>query len=162
MTDMLVKLYDLPDHRSLLDKLTGEGIHIKRALALDKTSILDFIRETFPDRPAWQDECEAALFRRPSSCWIAVKNQKVIGFSAYDATALGFFGPMGVSSVYRGLGVGKALLIDSLRSMREDGYGYAIIGWAGPDQFYRDTVGAIPIPDSFPGVYSRMVKYEAD
>jgi len=35
--------------------------------------------------------------------------------------------------------------------LRELGYVYAIIGSAGPTDFYERTVGAIVIPDSEPG-----------
>ncbi len=37
-------------------------------------------------------------------------------------------------------------------------YAYAIIGWVGEArEFYIKTVNAIPIENSFPGVYSRMI-----
>jgi hypothetical protein len=39
-----------------------------------------------------------------------------------------------------------------------DGYGYAIIGWAGPVEFFKKTVGAIEIPGSEGSVYKNMVK----
>ena len=37
------------------------------------------------------------------------------------------------------------------------GYGYAIIGDVGPSAFYEKTVGAMPIPNSAPGVYAGML-----
>ena len=45
-----------------------------------------------------------------------------------------------------------------LRAMRESGYGYAIIGGAGPMKFYEKAVGATIIPDSKPGIYTDMLK----
>ena len=45
-----------------------------------------------------------------------------------------------------------------LEAMREAGYGYAAIGWAGPIDFFKKTVGATVIPDSEPGVYKNMLK----
>ena len=45
--DMLVKLYDLPDHRPLLDKLAGEGVSIKRVLSPDRGKVLEFVRQEF-------------------------------------------------------------------------------------------------------------------
>ena len=42
----------------------------------------------------------------------------------------------------------------ALEGLREMGYGYAEIGSAGPVDFYVKTVGAIPIPNSEPGVYA--------
>ena len=43
-------------------------------------------------------------------------------------------------------------------SMWEEGYGYAIIGWADEAlEFYKKSVNAIVIEDSAPGVYKRMI-----
>ena len=53
----------------------------------------------------------------------------------------------------RGKGIGKALLLCCLHSMREMGYGYAIIGSIGPQAYYEKCVGAMLIPDSTPGIY---------
>jgi hypothetical protein len=44
-------------------------------------------------------------------------------------------------------------LLACLYAMREQGYGYAIIGGVGPAEFYTKTVGATLIEDSTPGVY---------
>ncbi len=52
-----------------------------------------------------------------------------------------------------GRGVGAALTLAVLAAMREDGYAYAIIGGAGPADFYARVAGAIEIPGSTPGVY---------
>jgi hypothetical protein len=37
--------------------------------------------------------------------------------------------------------------------MWNDNYAYAIIGWAGPVEWYRKVVGATIIPDSEPGPF---------
>ena len=44
--------------------------------------------------------------------------------------------------------------------MKERGYAYAIIGSAGPKDFYRKAVGAIGIEGSIPGAYRNMVGAE--
>ena len=62
---------------------------------------------------------------------------------------------------YRSMGIGAALLLKCLLSMREMGYGYAIIGGVEEaEDFYRKIAGAVPIPDSFPGVYRQVVGIE--
>ncbi|MEO8397022.1 MAG: GNAT family N-acetyltransferase, partial [Chloroflexota bacterium] len=58
--------------------------------------------------------------------------------------------------------IGKALLLACLHDMLAQGYGYAIIGWAGPVEFYVNAVGAIEIPDSRPGVYRGMLRAQKD
>jgi len=87
------------------------------------------------------------------SCFIAVQDGKIIGFACYDVTAKGFFGPTGVTAEARGQGVGRALLLATLHGLAEMGYAYAIIGGAGPVDFYRKAVGAIEIEGSEPGIY---------
>jgi hypothetical protein len=43
--------------------------------------------------------------------------------------------------------------VKSLQDMAVQGYAYAVVGWAGPEAFFTHTVGAMPIPDSSPGIY---------
>jgi predicted N-acetyltransferase YhbS len=96
---------------------------------------------------------EITFAHSPFSCYIAQQDQKIIGFACYDAAALGYFGPTGVTENSRGKGIGKALLLACLLEMKLKGYGYAIIGWAGPQEFYEKAVGAVAIPDSTPGIW---------
>lgn len=159
-TDMLVKLYDLPDSTAVNRQLEQEGITLHRAMALDRSKILRFVRESFPNGEGWANECSVTLTKQPSTCMIAVWQKQVVGFACYDATAKGFFGPTGVSEQLRGKGIGTALLYRALEAMREEGYGYAAIGWVTDAfEFYQKTCGAIPIPDSFPGVYRHMIEH---
>ncbi len=154
--DMLVKLYDLPSKIEGIERLENKGIFIRRPLALDKSRVLKYIADNFYEN--WVNECDVAFSKDPISCFIATKADKIVGFSAYNVTYRDFFGPTGVSEEYRGLGIGKVLLLKALLAMREEGYGYAIIGWVDrAKEFYEKAVGAIPIPDSFPGVYKNMI-----
>ncbi len=154
--DLLVKLYDLEDEIEGIDKLKDDNIRIVRALALDKSKIIDFIVDEFEIN--WANEFEQALFNDPTSCFIAIKDKEIVGFACYDTTGKGFFGPTGVSSKVRGKGVGKFLLLKCLLDMREIGYGYAVIGGASDAiEFYSKVAGATIIPDSHPGIYSRMI-----
>ncbi len=157
MADLLVKLYDIKDCPELISELEEKDIHIIRVLSPDKYKVLDFVEEQFTK--GWRSECEAGFYNTPVSVFAAVTNKKVIGFAAYDSTARGYFGPTGVDAEYRRMGVGRALMIKCLLSMREYGYGYAIIGWAAGSakHFYEEYAGAVEIPDSFPGVYSRYI-----
>jgi GNAT superfamily N-acetyltransferase len=91
--------------------------------------------------------------RSPVSCYIAQLQKELVGFACYDTAALGYFGPTGVAETFQGKGIGKALLLTCLLEMKLIGYGYAIIGWAGPQEFYAKAVGAVAIPDSTPGIW---------
>lgn len=148
MTDMdlIVNLYDLPadveaDPRPALAE---KGIKIKRALAADKSDICDFIRREFSR--GWADEAEKALMNFPSALYIAVCEEKVVGFACYDTSALGYYGPLGVDKTMRGKGIAQALTSICLKAMRDKGYGYAIIN-AGPVEYYIKRLNAKIIGD---------------
>lgn len=156
MPDMLVNLYQINDEIPNIKELENSGVVIKRALAPDKHKIIEYVRNTFDE--GWASECDVAFSNKPISCFITVKNKNIIGFACYDATGKGYFGPTGVTEEYRGKGIGNALLLKSLLSMKEEGYGYAIIGWTDDAiEFYRKTVGATVIENSTPGIYKRMI-----
>jgi GNAT superfamily N-acetyltransferase len=156
MPDMLVKLYALPEMETPEAYERRTGITIRRAIPPEMHVVLDWIGQHFSRN--WVSEAQVAFARTPVSCLIAVENGRLVGFACYDATSRGFFGPTGVDERERGRGIGKMLLLYALQMMRNDGYGYAVIGGAGPVGFYEKTVGATVIPDSSPGVYRGMLK----
>lgn len=157
MTDMLVKLYTLPDPAPALAEQERQGVTVRRALAPEKRRVVEWVRRTFSDT-AWDSECDVAFSHQPIGCYVAVRGGKLIGFGCYDATAKGFFGPTGVAESARGLGTGKALLLACLHSLRMEGYGYAIIGGVGPAEFYARVAGATIIEDSTPGLYAGLLE----
>lgn len=156
MPDMLVKLYEVKEDNILLEGLEKENIEIRNAIAPEKHVVVDWVRKNFKN--AWASETEAAFSNHPVSCVVAIQNNKIIGFACYEATCKDFFGPTGVDQNYRGKGVGKALLLRSLIKLRELGYAYAIIGGAGPVDFYAKVCGASEIEGSVPGIYKGMLK----
>ena len=156
MPDMLVKLYELPELAPLIEDQRTSGVEIRRGIPPEKHVVVNWVRTTFSE--AWASECEVAFSHHPVSCFVAIRNQAVVGFACYDATCKDFFGPEGVGEPERGKGIGKALLISCLQAMAGQGYAYAIIGGAGPVQFYAKSVGALVIEDSTPGIYRGMLK----
>lgn len=158
--DMLVKLYEVQSDDELDRHLAERNFHIRPALAPELQVISEWIRPRFGS--GWVGEATVAICRQPVACLIATRARELVGFACYDATARGFFGPTGVDASVRGNGIGKALLIRTLLAMRDQGYGYAVIGGAGPMDFYRTTVGAIPIEGSAPGIYRGMLNIRDD
>ncbi len=152
MPDMLVNLLKLPS----LDRLNDEGVNLRRAQPFEITPVRDFIERNFS--VAWADEISVGFANKPVSVVIATRASRVIGFAGYECTRKAFFGPTGVIESERGRGIGTALLIASLWGLRELGYVYAVIGGAGPTEFYERAVGAIVIPDSEPGIYVDLLK----
>src|SRR5690349_21539282 len=151
MTDMLVKLYNLPEGWPLISNLAAAEIKIRKPMGSEKFRSVQWVRENFGE--SWASEMDFTFSRSPASCYIAQQAGNLLGFACYDAAALGYFGPTGVAEAFRGKGIGKALLLACLEEMKVKGYGYAIIGWAGPQEFYEKTVSAVAIPDSTPGIW---------
>lgn len=156
MSDMLVKLYDLTEDWSFLEDQARIGVTIRKPIGGEKHVVIDWVRDRFND--GWASEADAAISNSPRTCFIAIARGEIVGFACYDATALGFFGPIGVDESHRGNGTGKALLCACLLDMKLKGYGYAIIGSAGNFEFYEKAVGAVEIPDSSPGLYETWVR----
>ncbi len=46
----------------------------------------------------------------------------------------------------------------TLHAMAGEGYAYAIIGAAGPADFYANAVDAVPIAGSTPGIYAHLLR----
>jgi GNAT superfamily N-acetyltransferase len=102
---------------------------------------------------AWVPEIELTFAQTPISCFIAMCNDELLGFAAYDATCKNFFGPTGVLPDARGAGIGRALLLAALHAQHAQGYAYSIIGGVGPAAYYEKVVGAQMIDHSTPGIY---------
>jgi GNAT superfamily N-acetyltransferase len=151
MSDMLVKLYDLPEIAAKTAALRAQGIVVRLAMPYEQSQTLAWVRERFGG--GWADECAAAFDNRPRSCFVAVERGELVGFACHDATCRNFFGPMGVADSHRGKGIGTALFLSCLHAMAAAGYAYAIIGGAGNGDIYRKAVGAVDIAGSTPGIY---------
>jgi len=158
MSDMLVKLYDLPDGSGLVADLKKKGVEIRRALPPEMHIVAPWVGRNFP-YPGWVSECERAIMNSPVSCFLALEQGRLVGFACYDATCKAFFGPTGVAEACRGRGIGKALLWVTLRALAEQGYAYAIIAWVSSVEFYTKAVGATVIPDSEPGIFRGMLQF---
>jgi GNAT superfamily N-acetyltransferase len=151
MIDMLVNLYEIPDSAEIYKRIEDQGITLRRANAYERHIVADWVGEHFS--PKWVSEVKVAFSRQPVSCFIATKDQEILGFACIETTAKGFYGPTGVSEEARGTGVGKALLYMSMEALKASGYVYGVIGGVGPREFYEKAIGATVISNSDPGVY---------
>ncbi|MBC7807816.1 MAG: GNAT family N-acetyltransferase, partial [Akkermansiaceae bacterium] len=157
MPDLLVALYRLPVYptHTLAALEADEQIVVRRAHPFDLSRTRRFIARHFSE--SWADEAQAGFTRQPITTFLAIHEKRIVGFASVDATAKGFFGPTGVDPALRGKGIGSVLLLVALHALRDMGYGYAVIGAAGPVEFYEKTVGATVIPNSTPGVYQHLL-----
>lgn len=149
MTDLLVKLYELPPPPE-----TGEVV-IRRALAPERDLVLRWFEEQFS--PGWRSEAAVAFGGQPIRCFIATRDQQLLGAACFNATFQGFFGPIGLRPDARGGNLGRALTLRTLAAMREEGFAYAVIGATKAEAFFERVAGAVEIPDSWPGAYQGML-----
>jgi mycothiol synthase len=94
----------------------------------------------------WRFEVEKAFQREVVPGFIAEADGEIAAFSVHDVNnrGLGFFGPTGVAHSLRGRGLGRLLLIESLRDLARMGYQRAVIPWTDALEFYRRSCGAEP------------------
>lgn len=156
MQDMLARLYDLPDAAPAMRRIEEAGYEVRRAAGWDRMRLRAFIREHFQD--LWALEADRAFSWTPITCYLATQGGDIVGFAVYECTMRDYFGPTGVREDLRGNGLGAALLLASLHSMREMGYAYGIIGAVGPAEFYEKTVGARLIEGSDPGIFASLAE----
>ena len=151
MTDMLVKLYDLPPLAPVAAALAEDGVALRRPLACEKHLVTVWFADLFG--AGWAAECETAFSRLPVACFIATREGRILGAGCYDCTCRNFFGPIGVVPAWRSRRIGGGLLLSRLHAIAPEAYAYAIIGGAGPQTFFARRVGAVPIDGSNPGIY---------
>lgn len=121
--------------------------NIRKVAMEDREKLLSFVESQFSKE--WSDTIRGAFSSREPSLYLALdSSDEIIGFAAYDVyqNRKGYFGPMGVSLSNRIAGVGFSLLHYCLREMHEIGYEYAVIGGAGPIEFYEKACNAVVIP----------------
>jgi len=156
MPDMLVRLYGLPDLLPYSERAAVAGFTVRRAEPWDRERMRRFVRECFGE--LWAVEADRAFHHSPISAYVAIRGTDIVGFAVFECTRRGFFGPTGVREDLRGCGLGAALLFRCLKSMREMGYAYAVIGGVGPAGFYEKVCGAFVIPGSEVGVYGPLLE----
>ena len=157
MADMLINLYEV-DYNQL--KELDNRIKIKKVLAPDRRKVIKLVKQNFNEN--FVDECIASLSNNPITCYIAVKDFNIVGFISYEATAKNFVGPMGIMESERNKGIGKALMLKCLLSMKEMGYAYAIIGSSSEKniKFHQKVSNAQVISSDTLGIYTRMVNID--
>src|SRR4051794_12315920 len=109
MRDMLVNLYasDAPFLRrdeAALKSAGGEPVTIRRALAPERNLVVDWVGALFSQ--GWASEAVVAFSNTPAKCHLAHCGNRLVGFACFDATALGYFGPLAVDAAERGSGIG--------------------------------------------------------
>ncbi|EJS75457.1 N-acetyltransferase [Bacillus cereus] len=125
---------------------------IRRASSSDFERLSSFVKDEFGERWLHSIDYGFRTYEENLPIYIAEQEEVIVGFACYDVVRgkKGLFGPMGTAKQNRVRGVGKELLHHCLYNMKQDGYEYAIIGQAGPIEFYERSCHArlIPIEDN--------------
>ena len=144
--DMLVRLATISND----NEREESEITVRLAYGPEMELTVDWVKERFGS--GWASEVSQAFYGHPKRCLVAIKNEKLVGVCAYDASYLGVAGPLGVDELVRGQGVGELLIRRTMLEMKRRGYGYAILGWITPkaQPFFERAVGAVVIGESDP------------
>ncbi|EOO22588.1 GNAT family N-acetyltransferase [Bacillus cereus] len=121
---------------------------VRKANPSDFEKLASFVNEKFGERWLHSIEYGFRTYKENLPIYIAEQEEVIVGFACYDVVRgkKGLFGPMGTAKQNRVKGVGKELLHRCLHSMKQEGYEYAIIGQAGPIEFYERNCDARLIP----------------
>ncbi|PFS16031.1 GNAT family N-acetyltransferase [Bacillus cereus] len=126
--------------------------NIRKAISSDFEKLARFVKNEFGERWSKSLDYGFRTYKEELPIFIAEQGGEIIGFACYDVVRgkKGLFGPMGTAKHNRVNGVGKTLLNHCLYNMKKSGYEYAIIGQAGPIEFYERCCNArlIPIGDN--------------
>ena len=95
--------------------------------------------------------CRIRILKKSIPIYLAEDCGELIGFACFDVVRgkKGLFGPMGTALSKRIQNIGYSLLHHCLNEMKEIGYEYAVIGEAGPIEFYEKSCNAVLIPKPF-------------
>lgn len=142
--DMIVSLKDYSFPKPQICNFT-----FRKAVQSDAASLKNFVEKEFGS--GWLASIELGFLQGNIPVFIAFNEQEIVGFSCFDVVRgkKGLFGPMGTSHSKRIKGIGYTLLHYCLDEMKEIGYEYAVIGEAGPLEFYEKSCNAMVIPKNF-------------
>lgn len=128
------------DTQRELQVLSGKGVLVRRLQNEDLEAFSVWLTPLWGK--GWLWESCVGLSDPSAGCHVAIREGKIIAFSAYGANRANWFGPMGTDPAARQLGIGGTLLKLCLQDIHANGHQTAEISWTGPIHFYAKAVGA--------------------
>ncbi len=113
------------------------NFEVKQAEKSDFEEVYNFIVSEFSQ--GWADNVKKGFDMEIIPVYIAIMDNKIIAFLAYDLTNKSVFGPMGTMRGNRTRQVGYSILHSCLKDMKRKGYKYVIIDEADPIEFYEKS-----------------------
>jgi len=126
---------------SIYARLSGAGVSTAPFTPANVRPILDFLTTEFSED--WVHTARETMkdilagYRPADAIWAAMRGEKCIGFAQFAGER---FGPIGVAASERGRGVGTALMVRVLQTMRQSGCSRAFFLWtsdATAEKLYR-------------------------
>ncbi len=116
------------------------GVQLRRASPEDADFLSGQVESAFSADWAW--EVRLGLELHPPGVHIALSRGRLAGFAVSGVSGPDVFGPTGTLASHRKRGIGSTLLLRCLEDIRTRGHEHAIIGWLGPEEFYRRRLDA--------------------
>jgi ribosomal protein S18 acetylase RimI-like enzyme len=120
--------------------LREKGFLFRRMEASDRDALDFYLASRWSE--TWRYEGLSALAATPPTGFLALKDDHIVGFAAYDIMRPGWFGPIGTDQELRGLGIGTVLLLKCFRDLQLTGRREAEVSWIGPLYFYVTAANA--------------------
>jgi GNAT superfamily N-acetyltransferase len=129
---------------SALTDATSRVCTLSSAVSSDRAQIDRFIVRHFSE--SWRREVEPVFEDRSEAFLSAARGRdgEVVGFAATSATNPCWLGPMGVAPNLRRRGIGRLLVLDSIRQASHRGMKRLLLPWINTEnrRFYERVCGA--------------------
>lgn len=149
-TDMVCDVRTISDNGRFIDKMNEQGFVLKKPTENDLADLLAFEQLHFPD---WHEYFCETLRKHGSECLLVAKSPsgEIIGTAVLTSASrgsarawcgllgddMGAFGCVGVRSDLRGRGIGAAITMKALLTLRTWGVKNCYIHWVWSTDWYR-------------------------
>ncbi|HEY8317713.1 MAG TPA: GNAT family N-acetyltransferase [Amnibacterium sp.] len=123
-------------------RLAAAGILVRRGRREDGTALRAHAERLWSE--VWVRETAVALRREPAPIFLALRDDRVVGFAAHGIHRPSLYGPIATDPAEQGNGIGAVLSALCLDDMAARGVRTAQIGWVAEAAipFYSRTAGA--------------------
>ncbi|MDB5733307.1 MAG: GCN5-related N-acetyltransferase [Variovorax sp.] len=139
--DLPLQGFEADDERDLT-RLAAAGIEVRRGRPDDAPAVAVHTKQLWSD--VWFRETRAALHRDPPPIFLALRQDRVVGFAVHGLHRSSLYGPIATDPAEQGHGIGRVLSSLCLEDMAARAVSTAQICWVAETAipFYSRTAGA--------------------